>query len=299
MRQSAIVRIIIYSLLILLLVGLLISGLALTYGWRGIAGLVADELDLDEVRDGLRKPQDSSYVTAEQGSILSLDPAQVQEIEVDWISGDILIEHGAVEKIELNETVTDKPMVYALEDGKLVIKFCQDMRKPKLTANMESKALSITLPEGWMGKQVEVQSVSADVTLRNLKLSEAEYQGVSGEYRMEDCKIGELSVETVSGNVKVRGEIQELECEGVSADCDLILHNVPEEISMESVSGNLRLTLPGDAGFTAELEGISKNLETDFAVTKENGKYISGDGSCLIEMEGVSGRAYIQKASEK
>ena len=132
--------------------------------------------------------------------------------------------------------------------------------------------------------------------VRDLSLEDLEFQGVSGKFDLENCKIGELSMETVSGKVTMNGQVREVECESVSANCELELTNVPREISMEGVSGSLELTLPAEAGFTVKMDGLSKNLDTDFAVTARDGKFIAGDGRCRIEIEGISGNARIYQA---
>lgn len=295
MKKSAITRIVIYSVLIVLLVGLLGTALAFHhgFGWYGAARLISEEMELDEWDD-----EDAEAVHASQGQKISLNAASVQEIQVDWVAGDVQILPGEVTELQIQETASDRPLVYSLKEGKLKIQFCEEIIGMKFGANlrMPSKDLTITVPADWAGEELEIHSVSADVEVSELSLEELEFQGVSGRFDIQNCKIGELSMETVSGKVTMNGQVREVECESVSANCELELTNVPREISMEGVSGSLELTLPAEAGFTVKLDGLSKNLDTDFAVTTRDGKYVAGDGSCKISIDGVSGNARIYQA---
>lgn len=291
MKKSVIARIVLYSVLLVLLLGILIAGMAVYQGnenFSKMIGIFYAEEDYAE--------ENMDYEIADPGTMIPVPAEEITEIEVDWISGSVTVEPAAVSSISLNETVTENPMVYGVKDGRLMIRFAEKMPPVSFLKNVESKHLTVQVPESWMGRKVEVRAVSAEVNISDLQLSEVEYEGVSGKFQLRGCKLGKLEAETVSGDIVVQGEIRELECESVSANCDLSLQNVPHKISMDGVSGNLNLILPGDAGFTLDIDGISRKFETDFPVTGKDGKYTAGSGSCEIEINGVSGWARIQKA---
>ena len=291
MKKSVIARIVLYSVLLVLLLGILIAGMAVYQGnenFSKMIGIFYAEEDYAE--------ENMDYEIADPGTMIPVPAEEITEIEVDWISGSVTVEPAAVSSISLNETVTENPMVYGVKDGRLMIRFTEKMPPVSFLKNVESKHLTVQVPESWMGRKVEVRAVSAEVNISDLQLSEVEYEGVSGKFQLRGCKLGKLEAETVSGDIIVQGEIRELECESVSANCDLSLQNVPHKISMDGVSGNLNLILPGDAGFTLDIDGISRKFETDFPVTGKDGKYTAGSGSCEIEINGVSGWARIQKA---
>jgi DUF4097 and DUF4098 domain-containing protein YvlB len=65
------------------------------------------------------------------------------------------------------------------------------------------------------------------------------------------------------------------------------------KIGFESVSGNLSITFPED-GATVKLNSVSGELKTLKEYTKENDKYIFGEGKCEIEAEVVSGDIFIK-----
>ena len=63
---------------------------------------------------------------------------------------------------------------------------------------------------------------------------------------------------------------------------------------MESISGNLDLTLPKDLGFDAEVDTVSGSFQSRIPTTSQSkGHYRSGNGGCEIDLESVSGSIQI------
>ena len=65
---------------------------------------------------------------------------------------------------------------------------------------------------------------------------------------------------------------------------------------MDSMSGDLTLTLPEDAGFTVSLDAMSSDFSSDFPTVKKNKSYVCGDGHCKIEVSAMSGDVAILKS---
>ena len=102
-------------------------------------------------------------------------------------------------------------------------------------------------------------------------------------------------METVSGNLDFNGSLDKLDFNGVSAQANLVLINQPKSIQLESVSGDLNLTLPEDCGFTLDKDSLSGRVSSELETTEKDGKIVHGDGSCKIEVEGVSSSVHIRK----
>ena len=86
MKQSAIIRIVIYSLVILLLVGLLAGGLALHAGVKGVWNFIRNDSGIqaaveEEIREewenALQNDDQSYYMEAEQGAPISVAAGDV------------------------------------------------------------------------------------------------------------------------------------------------------------------------------------------------------------------------------
>ncbi len=86
----------------------------------------------------------------------------------------------------------------------------------------------------------------------------AEFQTVNGDVRVRDVD-GELNLETVNGSVEVRGARRSLSLQTVNGHIDAVAQALPAdaEVSLQSVNGNVVLTLPADAKF--EFAGSTMN----------------------------------------
>ena len=62
--------------------------------------------------------------------------------------------------------------------------------------------------------------------------------------------------------------------------------------------GQKLMGMLADCGFTLMLDALSGNLSTDFNTTVSgDDRYISGDGSCIIDVDAMSGHVRIMKNS--
>ena len=57
------------------------------------------------------------------------------------------------------------------------------------------------------------------------------------------------------------------------------------------------LTLPEDCGFTVILDTLSGSCSTEQDTVKRDKKLIHGDGTCKIEVDGLSSSVHIRKAA--
>ena len=64
-------------------------------------------------------------------------------------------------------------------------------------------------------------------------------------------------------------------------------------IDIESVSGELKLTLPDSLGFRLEHDSVSGDIFTDIPITTTRGLKTYGNGECSISVESVSGDIHI------
>lgn len=281
MKTSAIIRIIVFSLTIVILLTVMIAGIAMngvrfhfaTFGIPG--GTVASE----------------GSVTADQ----------IRELQIEWVSGSVTIQTGDTDTITFRETgASDEKdtMVWKQTGDKLQIQF----QKPRVwfgfsfgTDADSSKDLVITVPDHWDAQGLQITSVSAEVSVEGITASSLDLENVSAHCRLTDCTVQELQIQTVSGAVDVTGAVNDICVETVSADCTLTLAYGTSELDVDSVSGDLILYFPSSQGFTAELDTVSGEITTAFSTTMENGTHTHKDGSCKIEASSVSGDIIIER----
>ena len=356
MKRNAINRIIIWSLVLVILLGLLLLGLNWRGGLFGITEIEATEahdmgnsssisatvikdswLLNSPAPDAQQKSQllsgttvhvtrqelisgsqwayvdspDSGWIAAENlriedsvsgDSFWRIDgaaqfSADLQEIEIDWVSGNIRLVPANVSSIEVSESAVDDAkyaMVCKQEGGTLKIDYCKNTTLRDLNNLKFSKDLTIVVPMDWSGRALQVDAASAKLSVQDLTIREVEVDTASGACRFDHCTVDTLDVDTASGDVYFEGSLNRLDCDSASAGVQAVLDNVPNEIDMDTASGSVELVLPKDAGFVVNMDTMSGKFDSDFPYSARNGVYVTGDGACRIDMSSMSGKVTIR-----
>ena len=284
MKANAIIRIVLYCAVILVLVGILVCGLSF--------GLFSGRRSLSLYNVDTAGTVTSSGSTSASG---------IRELDIDWVSGSITIQPGDTDSISYQETgVTDSKyqMVVSESGGTLTIRYTKTSNFPSfgLSGNLR-KNLEITVPRDWSCDELKLNVASADVTISDLTIREADFNSASGVCTFENCEVIDLDVDTASGDIRFTGTLDTLECDAASASFRGFLDNCPSRISMDSASGGLDLTLPADAGFTLDKSTLSGDFFSDFPTTNQDRKYICGNGYCRIDFSAASGDITIRKGA--
>jgi hypothetical protein len=257
----------------------------------------------------------------------SIPASSVSKIKVDWVAGSVEVRVGDGDQITFYETasreLTDaQKMRYTLSDnGELRIKYCVDLENifdwfNSNSYNVPSKALVITVPASLTGSldQVNIESVSAEVTLDgvygtktavstvsgsvqalNLVCSKLDLGSTSGKVACENCTVDELDAGSVSGSIVLDGSFRDVDTENVSGSTRIACATQPEDINADSVSGSITILLPENAGFSAKLDTVSGSLSCAFAGTMSDTMVVVGDGSAKYSFETVSGSIRIEQ----
>ena len=236
------------------------------------------------------------------GSTGSASTEAIREIKIEWVSGSVSVEPGDVQEITFLESGngTDKyEMVWKQSGDELVIQYSKDSSIAGFGLHFGdgSKDLTVTVPRGWVCDSLELDTASTDLTVRDMIIREMEIDSASGTAKFENCTVSSLDVDTASGDVTFSGSLNELDFEAASASFTGVLENVPDKVKMDSMSGDLTLTLPEDAGFTVSLDAMSSDFSSDFPTVKKNKSYVCGDGHCKIDVDAMSGDVSILKQS--
>lgn len=257
MKSSTIVRIVLWSLVAVILTGILAWGIGFKsgFGWPWHFG-----------GDG------SGYTSGEA----SFDASEIDEVQVEWVSGKLIIEEGT--QISFREEAShsldeDEQVSYRVDGRKLIIR---EYRRSVWFGSTPSKDLYLTLPQEL--RKLDLEVVSADVTMTGkFTLDELDMEGVSGRWQVSEVSCRTVDIESVSGNFEVT------------------IGEMPDKIDMDTVSGDLVLYLPENEGFTAEVDGVSGDLSSEFATVSEKKRQIYGNGRTEIDGDTVSGDIEIRK----
>ncbi len=277
MRTNAIVRIILLSLAILVLTAILLAGLGLGM-YSFIPGKSGGEI---------------------QSSTGEVSASDVRKLEIDWVSGTITIKPQAgTDQITFTETGSikaDDNMVWKMSDHKLSIEYEGSTVFLGIQSSSVSKDLTITVPADWICHSLEIDAASAQVLVSGLTLNEVDFDGASGICTFENCNVDEMEVDTASGDITFTGQLGIIDINAMSANSELNLTNCPSRIDLESMSGDLVLTLPEGCGFTVSLDAMSSEYSSEFDTITKNGCHVFGDGNCRINVDAMSGDVTIRK----
>lgn len=310
MRKSARNRIIIWSIVSVLLIGLLTVGIIgiLNYGALNFKLFSFSNDDLDKMSTG----------SAE------FDKNEVKSIDINWASGTVEIKNGNTNKVEISENMSydensDNAMRWSLDDGKLKI---YDSKNAFgfhwFSFSMSPKKLTVTLPESILLDEFDISSASADFTAESIKADTLDIETASGKITVDSFEgkkadintasgtidfiavsAEDVDVETISGECTVTGKIEKLNVSGVSSVLNLTVGKNNSEINAETVSGNVNINTNSDeSGFTANYSSVSGNFSSDFAGTNKNGKFIYGSGKADYNISTVSGNINVQPFAE-
>lgn len=225
----------------------------------------------------------------------SFDASQVQSLEIDWVDGSVSIrpDTGSTLRYTVSGSDADRT-AYSLKDGKLSISATESS-----VLNFGSHRgadLTVLVPEGWLPKELSVESISAPIQIENLTGTELDVDTVSGVMELKDIRANELSLSSISAKITCSGAAREISLETTSGNCALELTEHPKKIDLDSVSGDLELFLPKTAGFTLRLDTVSGKFRSDFDYTcPSESRYVSGNGGCAISADTVSGNVNIRQ----
>ena len=290
MKTNAIIRIVIFSLAILILASILL----------GVLGFKTLHFTSDGVHSVRNDATVEPVEVLEQNEI----SPQVQNIEIEWVAGSITIqEDSSVQSIHITEYSphgSDYQTVMKQSGQTLKIKFCEESVKLSsfgISADDVSKDLEIVVPAGWSGNSIEIDAAAADVDIRNLRMNELDFDGASGKLVLDNCEIVDLDIDTASGDVEFSGTLKDLDFDAASAKFDGEFFQMPNQLNLDAMSGDLDIVLPDYCWFTCELDTMSGRFDTDFETTQENGVYIHGnkDKACHIKISALSGDVSILK----
>jgi hypothetical protein len=294
-KANAIIRIILFSFLILLLSGILIAGI--TYNLFALnlrAGTAVEESSV--VISG-------PIATDETSTMGAVNAQKIKNLEIDWAFGSITIRPGKQkDTIRFQDDYSGDEkyhLYYTTKGDTLKIQYCkdnwEDMNFGIHLGSPLEKNLTVEVPESWLCSSLEIDAASAKLEVHDLTINEVEIDSASGAIGFENCNVVRLDVDTASGDVIFTGSLVEMDCDSASASIVANLQNVPQAMDLDTASGNLDITLPEDAGFSVKLDAMSGKFQSDFDYETHNSRHICGDGSCIINVQAMSGNVHIRK----
>ena len=250
MKRNAVIRILLYSLLVLVLSGVLFSGLqssALFVHIGGGSGTVV---------------RNEAHVEAEPGI----------KLDINWAAGTVTIKRENVDRIYFRETADGeikKPMTYSYTNDTLTLNHSSSPIRFGFNASKsKGKNLVVVVPMDWYCSELEIDGAALDITI-------------------PDLNIGEMSVDGAGCSITFSGALEKLEIDGAGCSANMTYLNHPKSIQMDGAGCELAVTLPAECGFEVDMDGLGCSLSTDVTPQRKNGKSVYGDGSFQIQIDGL------------
>ena len=289
MKTNAIIRIVLFSLALLILGSILLC--VVSYE------LFAFDSHTVTVRN------ESTVTDAVQANFVG-KASDIQHLEIEWAAGSItILPDSDSDRIYVSETQVSKEK-YAMHitqsGNKLKIEFNdEDGFYIGFGSNeFDAKDLVISVPADWICHSLEIDAAAADVKISGLTVREVDFDGASGICTFEDCQIEKLDMDTASGDVEFTGTLESLDFDAMSARFTGTFQNIPNRIDIDTMSGDLDISLPDNCGFTLSLDALSGDFTSDFATTMNGETYRYGDGQCRINVSAMSGDVTIRKMTD-
>lgn len=290
MKTNAIIRIIVWSLVLVVLAGVL------------GAFLLLDQYRFFRHTERYDSQETIDPATVQSGNAQSFSADKIRQVEILWAAGDItILAKDDITDIRIQEdAVSDSryQMQTALYGNKLQLQYCGET--PVVFGINKDvpihKNLVIEVPAGWICEELQVEMAASDMDIRNLTIREVDIDGASGTCDFVDCHVTDLDIDTASGDVHFSGTLDVLDFDAASASFVAEFQNTPEKIDMDSMSGSLDIALPEDCGYALSMDGMSSRLSSEFQGTEiRNGTHYYGDGRCRIQVDGMSCDVTIRK----
>ena len=278
----------------LICVSVVVAILALNFAGQAAFGVLrAGERYIYDNANSYEMLDRSGFGSAEDPVAASELLTGIDEIEIHWLTGDVYLVESDTDGVTFQEDYTgsneDYRMRYKVSNGKLTIQPC----KSKLFGSIDlpRKALTVFLPDTLTLDKITVETVSADVELMGGSVDTLSINTTSGNITGPGLLAKEYELGTVSGDISLTAlpaGSSAIDCETVSGEVRISCTAHPDEIDFNSVSGNLRLTLPkGSCRYTLDFSTVSGDRDTE--------RFISGgDETCDITAETVSGNVELQ-----
>lgn len=243
---------------------------------------------------------------------------RVEEIDINWLDGSVIVSYHDGDAIILREESdkqldSDKELHWRLEGEKLQVKYAASGFRALPSLN---KQLTVLLPESLRLDEAKISVASAQVEADGLQADEIHIQSASGQVALRQAGYTEeIKVETASGGVAVAVEdarqmkittasgqvvvdarkLKEAKAATASGTVVLQFAGEPDQISADSVSGNVTIRLPEKVGFTAEVDSVSGRVGGNMETRRRGDEtYVHGSGAVDVDVDTVSGNVFFE-----
>ena len=227
MKTSAIIRIIIFSVLFFVLLGILLGGLCLT-------NFIYTE------------PSGENTVLERK-----VDAEEFSSLEIDWAAGSVTIgrtpDHDNIIIREVKDSNNSYTMSTEFDDSTLMISY--GASKLNL-GNLTSKDLVILVPSYWDCTQLEINGAALNIDINGVDIHTLEINGASNQLTFNG-ELNDLSVEGAANtmDVNITKGLSRVNIEGMGCKLDLLL---PSNLGFDTNLSGLGISFQSSLKYSKE-----------------------------------------------
>lgn len=249
MKSNAIARIVIYSIVILLLVGLLVTCIAV-----GSFMIITDA--------------GSNNLTSHETTVPA---SEVDNLSIEWAAGSVIIQTADTANITVTESghYNEKYNMVCTQSGStLKIQYAKSTLMVGF-GSVPEKELVITVPENWNVKEIELDGAALNVDISGITVEE-------------------LNLDGAAMKLSFNGQLSSMDVDGAACELHIVCGNEPDTIEIDGASCEIDLTLPAGCGFLVQMDGLGCSFDSNVDFTSKNGSYSYGDRHCTLNIDGLS-----------
>lgn len=249
---------------------------------------------------------------------LSFD-ADVQSLQIDWISGGITVTPSTDNRIHVLERAekglsSSKYASIDTSNGKLTIRSKNinnvwfffyrtpltylELQVPQ--SDYEEIILNLTSGNHKLSdlnsSKMIVDLTSGSLTLSDSNVTSLNMTMTSGNTRLANVLGQDLRVEMTSGELRTTGSFSKLiQIDMTSGNLSVDTHlDAPEQLALEMTSGNAELILSQTEGFQFDVDKTSGNFTPSFEYTGDSDDPIYLDGKARYTVDMTSGNVSVK-----
>ncbi len=240
---------------------------------------------------------------------------EIHSLEINWVSGEVKLSAYDGDEITLTETgakTEDQKMRYLVKNGvlhiqyqasginigwsgakTLEVKIPREMAQDLQNGELELAGADASI-DGFGFASFEIETASGNVTATDCAFGSFEADTASGDYKLENCAIGSVEMSAASGNTVIEGAVRSVEFDSASGNLTIRSNETPKKLSIDTASGNIKLTIPSSSEFSCEYETASGEVEFNgFAGNYREDEFICGNSANEYEIDTASGNITI------
>ena len=233
-------------------------------------------------------PKQQKTVTVTQMTLSQKEFDAVDKIQIIWARGQVTVTQSPDEKVYITEKAFVMPKAtevvgVSVKNETLLIKDYNSLSSLSVQNSMDIDTKEFQqLLQRYYDTEYDLY-----VALPQKQYKEFYFKTVSANCNIENNNFDTVITETVNGEIQLNN---------VNIDADFTIF--PTALSVETVNGNITLTLPENDGFSFYKNKAKtyKNFSTSFALKDSNQKRVYKNGEILLDIVCVNGSVTLKKA---